>query len=448
MKLFCISTLIFFLGIHPIFAGNIPIDNDYVELENMLKQKTTAKEKINTLTALIDAEPEYTSADTFISQIRLLLELNKKENLIQTPPYDAMLKGFLFWKEKSYRNALNEFVNCIVLFDKQKKVMGFRSILSRIRIFYNYLNLDEDQLQFYTEKLHYYQTHGPSENMAACYHGLADYYALKFDLNRAINNYLKAAEIFKPFSPRGYFFEIGNVGGAYFEWGNYEKAEYHIKKALESHNSTNDYYNQCYCLIYLSRIRVGQHQFQEAITYADKCVSISRKKNDLPHLAIGLAERAIVELETNLPVSSLKSLRESDSIGHLINLPSYSIYGYFEVDFYAYKNYLFLNDMKKAEASLLEAYQQAKTARSGNLVLKYIKELSGFYGERNNINLSHSYGRIYIDMSDSIGQAENNYNIAQFENEQKERDQEKNIKSLKQERNIYELFNYWHFMER
>lgn len=436
MKLFLISILIFLIGISPSFALKICIDCDYVALQKKLTQNISDKEKLITLASLIEAQPEYTSADTFINQIQLLLELNKKERLIDSAPYNSMLNGFVLWKKKSYRAALKEFITTINFFDNQKKIMGFRSMLSRIRIYYNYLNLDEEQLGFYTDKLHYYQKHGPSENMAACYHGLADYYSLKFDLNRAINNYLKASEIFKPFSLRGYFFEIGNVGGAYFEWGNFEKAEFHIKKALEYHNSSSDYYNQCYCLIYLSRIRVGQHQFKEAMNYVDKCVSISRLQKDMPHLAISLAERALVELETNLPVSSLKSLREADSIGEVINLPAFSIYGYFEVDYYAYKNYRFLNEMKRAETSLLEAYQQAQKARSGNLILKYVKELSGFYGDKKNIDLAHSYGRVYIAMSDSISQAENNYNIAQFENEQKERDQENNIKSLKQERQI------------
>jgi two-component system, NtrC family, sensor kinase len=102
------------------------------------------------------------------------------------------------------------------------------SLFNSVRKFYSDQGLDKERFDFYKKKLLFYQKHGPIENTAVCYHAMAGYFALKADYNNTIMYFLKAAEVFRQFSPSGYANEIVVTGYEYQRWGNFDLAQRYL----------------------------------------------------------------------------------------------------------------------------------------------------------------------------------------------------------------------------
>ena len=153
--------------------------------DSLITQLPLAKsgaEKIKLLILIIDFDPTLDTANYFIEQ---LIDLNKNYQLIDDAPYKKIKQANDFHRNKQYTQALESYHNAVELFDKKKKkivslLLGFRNV-------YNLLNKQEERYKYYKEKLDYYLVNGPSENTAACYHGVAGYFTFTADFNQAIS---------------------------------------------------------------------------------------------------------------------------------------------------------------------------------------------------------------------------------------------------------------------
>ena len=410
--------------------------------DSMIKKLPLVKtntEKIKLLTLIIDFSPTSDSANYFIEQ---LIQINKKNRLINEEPYQKIVEANNFYFKKQYANALDAYKVAVELFDKERKkiptlLLGFRNL-------FNLLNIQEERFKYYDEKLKYYLINGPFENTAAGYHGLGGYYTYKADYNQAISFYLKSADIFKKYYPYWYYNELGIIGVYYAEWGNLNKGLEYLNYALpildsiRSQNpfteSTNGYYE-----VSLAQIKLKLKKYDEALQHAEEVMKSYQADSTNRFYAIGLLLKSMVYIFTNHPAAAypllVKAKKLSDSLydGRITTYNST-----LEIEYGLYKYFELVKDYKSGEKHLLEAYKKAVEETSNEFQLKYLKELSNFYVRQNQLKLTKKYVNEYFSLKEKIEKEQSGFKVAQYENEKKQIDQLQNINTLKQERAVQE----------
>ncbi len=427
--------LIFIFSIQFAFSQTVNYNYDYDSLAKQLPQKNTDAEKIKLLSLLVDMNPEFPiePQQRVIAYLDELIALNKRKAAIDGTPYELMRESYELWRRGDLEKALSKCIKTVELFDKQKKVIN--PFLNQIRVLYNRLNKQNDRFQYYKTKLDYYLVNGPVENTAACYHGIAGYYVYKADYNLAISNYLKSAGIYKSFDTRYYYSEIGVVGVHYAHWGNDDKADYYLKKAIPQHKAYKDSANVSFCLTPLIVLNTRKKNFNDALYYADEAIRYTNKNYNDATYAIIIIQKALVYLEMDKPELALQYLMEVKSLIDRFHFQFHSTAGDLESDFALYKYYKLINDDKKAASYLLDAYNKAVVEDVKSSQLKYLKEL-GFFYQQNQPSLAMQYMAKYFELNNLIEEGNNTLKVAQFETEEKDKEQIQRINSLKQERAV------------
>jgi two-component system, NtrC family, sensor kinase len=440
MKKSYVLSLILLLGLFRQggFAQRVHFDYDYDSLARQLPLQKTDGEKIKVLCLLaIDGSPEFSREppDRLINYLEQLIELNKKTPVIDIKPYAKMKESYEQWQNGDFENALGNLKSAIDLFDKQKKVIT--PLLTEIRTLYNLMNNQEGRFEFYKEKLNYYLLNGPVENTAACYHGIAGYYNYKADYNLAISNYLRAADIFKPFWQYFYRNEIGVVGVTYKRWGNDEKAEYYLNMALPLMEAKSDSGNIAFCLGGLIDISIRQKKYDQALSYADKCISYAHKNVNDPNYAIALMLKTFVFLAMEKPAMAYPNLLEVQELIDKFHFQLSGNDGDLECDYGFFLYYRLIHDQRSAVNYLQAAYKKAVTEEDVLFSLKYLKELASFY-EKQQPALSMQYINEYFKLQEALEKSNQKFKVAQYEIDQKEMEQTRSINALKQEKAVQE----------
>ena len=423
--------------IPPAFSQKPNFDFDYDSLANQLPLKKTDEEKIKLLVLLVDRCREFAIQpdETAIGYLEQLIEINKKIHTVDPRPYETMQKAYLQWRAGDLENALTGIKNAIDQFDHQKKIID--PLLSRIRILYNRLNRQEERLQFYKEKLEYYQVNGPVENTAPCYHGIGGYYYYQADYNLAISYYFRAAAVYKSFYQFSYNNDIGVIGTNYARWGNEEKANHYLQIAIPLHKAYKDSTNVSYCLSTIIALEIKKKNFEQAQIYADEALRYANKNSDDPTYAIAEMYKVFVYLAMEKPALAYPYLTEAKTLDDRYHFQLASVSGEFEIDFGFYEYYKLLNNQDAASKYLLAAYKKTVDENTNLLQLKYLKELASFY-EKQQPALSMQYINKYFALKDTVEKGSQRFKVAQYENEQKELEQNERINNLKQERAVQE----------
>ena len=419
------------------FSQGVNFNFDYDSLAKQLPLKNSMEEKIKLLVLLVDWHPQFAIQpdDISLAYLEQLIELNRKNPVIDAHPYETMYKAFLQWRAGDLENALTGMKNTLELFDHQKKIID--PLLTKTRILYNRLNRQEERLQFYKEKLEYYQVNGPVENTAACYHGIGGYYYYQADYNTAISNYFRAAAVYKTFYQFFYNNEIGVIGTNYARWGNDEKAEHYLQIAIPLHKAYKDSTNVAYCLSTIIDLNIKRKKFDQALTSADEALQYADKNTRDPTYAIASMHKIFVYLAMEKPALAYPYLMEAKTQDDRYHFQLASVSGEFEIDFGFYKYYKLLNNQGEAIRYLLAAYKKSIDENANLLHLRYLKELATFY-EKQQPSLSMEYINKYFALKDTVEKSSQRFKVAQYENDQKDLEQNTRINILKQERAVQE----------
>jgi C4-dicarboxylate-specific signal transduction histidine kinase len=107
-----------------------------------------------------------------------------------------------------------------------------------------------------------------------------------------------------------------------------------------------------------------------------------------------------------------------------------------EVDYGLYEYFTAMKDFRAAEKYLLLANEKALTETANEYMIKYLKELTGFYLGHNRLPEAKKYATEYFDLRNKQEEQQNDFKIAAYENEKKSIEQLQNINALKQEQAI------------
>jgi two-component system NtrC family sensor kinase len=427
-------------------AQNNCYNCNYDSLANQLNKQQTDTGRIKLLILLVDLAPELSRQPPTEKTVEYLIQLiqyNKQAHFIDGTPYEVLLEGYSAWRKEAFQDALADFKKAVELFDRQKKIIV--TLLSSTSTLFMRLNQEEERFKYYKEKLNYYLINGPVENTASCYYSIAGYYNYKADYNLAISNHLKAASVFKNFFTRFYIFTISSAGIYYSRWGNDEKARQYLAMAIQylkiiiaKDRAVWDSLSLANQLITLSNIAIRQQKYDEALRYAEESLKYSNKNINNPRYAIAVLQKGFVSLEKKQPALAYPFLSEaknmSDSLYPQISYPQ----GYLETDFAFYRYNQMINNYTLAEKYLLKAYEKAQNEKINRILLKYLKELFGFYNRIQRPALALQYITHYTQLNDTVEQKQSTFKVAQFEYEQVELEQNQKISALKQERALQE----------
>jgi two-component system NtrC family sensor kinase len=401
-------------------------------LAKVLSKQKTPKDSLRVLQQLVDFTPIHVveTAD-YPDHLSPLLRLNKTLKAFDPEPYEKIQDATKTWQAKKYTETLATLKTVVDEFDKQHKQIMM--LLLSMRVLYNLTDDQEGRLKYYTAKLEYYQVNGPQANTGPCYHGIAGYYYYKNENNLAISNYLKANEIYRKYSPDFYIATLTVIGHQYAEWGNNAKAREYLKKAIELTGKFN--YNSQLNYVGLSEVAVSEHQYIDALSYVDKAIQINGTKPS-QRLAGALVFKAGIYLAMHRDTAALHLLDRVKAMPDTLNIKTITANGFMEIDYDYYQYYLHTGNIAMAEKALLKANQEALKENGVLLQLKYLRELGYFYRKQNKLEESEKYFDQYFKLADEVDKASDEFKVAQYETEAKDKEQTTHINQLKQEKAV------------
>jgi len=185
----------------------------------------------------------------------------------------------------------------------------------------------------------------------------------------------------------------------------------------------------------LSAVSVSEHQYIDALSYIDKAIQINGPKPS-QRLAGALVFKAGIYLAMHRDTAALHLLDRVKAMPDTLGIKTVTANGFMEIDYDYYLYYAHTNNHALAEKSLLKAYETVTQEKSVLLQLKYLRELGYFYRVQNKPEESGNYFDKYFKLADEVDKASDEFKVAQYETEAKDKEQTSHINQLKQEKAV------------
>ena len=401
----------------------IPSEREKLRLEILKESNDTARIKMMVRYVMVYVQAEdmrkwYDEID------RLSIKCNYRPGLIYKQFYEVLLLA----DSGRYIEAIDKCKACISGLDSLGIVQPSDYPLYNIRFLFMRAGKPVEMFKYYTAKLYFYKKHGPSENTANCFHGLALYYLSLADYDKAIGYFMRARDIYSSFDPLGVKNEKGTIGEIYMEWGNLDKAEYYLKAEVENLSpGKEEFDNDSYDL--LGDLYFKKHDFQHALQcyfegkkHIMKMEPFFQANNHLRIAAVYLELKSNQLARLYLDSAEKIRLKEKSEI--------YFANNFLDIDFYFYKYYVATGNDKLALKSLKTSLNQASLSKNIPLILKYSDELQSFLIKKGDSLQALHYLIQYHTIQDSLNAMNTRARIASFEIEQQQQQKENEIASL------------------
>ncbi|MEI6457132.1 MAG: histidine kinase dimerization/phospho-acceptor domain-containing protein, partial [bacterium] len=384
-------------------------------ISNARKKTLSETDRFKALDALVNLAHNLYSPDTTIKLLNELLMLNNKIHAADPKPYLLMIEGQEYLKRNKPDSALLLFREMIDEFDKTGRIFPFNSYLTSIRILFNQLGRQDDKLNYYRAKLFKYLVTGPSENIGACYHGIAGYFNVKGEYNQALTYYFKARDFYQPFSQVGYGEELSVIGSVYNNWGNGDRATHYLRIADSIAQENHDSLRSQFCRMTRAIVLKDQGRYDEALKYIDSAFMLGIKSYKIENCAVLYATAVEIYLQLDNMEEACRHLQKLKILTDSLDMPVEGVQGKVEVDYLFYWYYQQGNNLLMAEKHLLKAYKEACSVQSATLMLKYQNELFDFYLASRTPLKAMVYAKQFFGLHDSLAENQNENNVAQYE---------------------------------
>ena len=411
-----------------------PVYNSKIEeLEKKLKTAKPGTAKLDILNDLLFSNGTFIESpeDLDTAALNQMIALNTSLAVFDDQPYRDLRIALRLGRKNNFSAELAMLKTVVDGFDRQNADIPM--LLLSMRWLFNETGNQEEKLTYYNSELAGYLRKGNYQNAAACYHCIAGYYSFKGDYNSAINNTLKAGELFKAFSTLWYLHEFNITGEDYRLWGNFGRGLLYMKKALKLEKDAHIDFDLYALYRNLIQLEYDAKHYPESLIYVGQLSRLPfmsdstlfyefRALNYTGLNRLADARRELQKIQNRPGAPELQKVGSSDYIG----------------DFTFYKYYLATGDLERAENSLYACYRYAAKYRDLEHQMQFMRELSELYGLQHNTAKAWSYSSLYNRMQDSLGQSTSAFHIASYENDQKEYVQNKKLADLQQQRAVQE----------
>ncbi|MGV9013028.1 MAG: adenylate/guanylate cyclase domain-containing protein [Flavobacteriales bacterium] len=406
-------------------------------LRTRLRTEGPTAARVDLLIALsmqtYSAEQDTASMTPLREAITLSRSLNYPVGLAYAPCLDAMRA----YAAQDYPASIEAMKRSIILLDALHVVQGRCSPLWYIRNSYNAAGLQDERVAYYQAALERYTRSGPKQNMADCYHGIGGYYLVSGQYALAIENYLKAREIFNGFDRAGAANEVSVVGRCYAYWGNTVRAEPYLLDARESFVQLKDSFNVMEMELELARMEVLRGDTLPAIRRLRSAAVLCMRTSAL-QVAICHTRLAILYVRTGKMDSARVEVDSANAIAARTYVPLSSANQNCEVDFCNYLYQKAIGEQAEADRYLHQALAAALVLNDVALTMKYRLELSKRYQESGDDRNAMVQLMAYTQLNDSLEGMANKSALAAYESTMKERQSALEIEqqqaSIKQQR--------------
>jgi adenylate cyclase len=346
--------------------------------------------------------------------------ISRKINYRKGLSYSLFLQGLAEWDHGNYSAAEKKLLDGINAVEAQGIPFDLYSPLSAIRIFFNETKQYEKKLKFYRDKLRYYESYGPKENIGSCYHGIGNYYLISGNAEKSIEYYSKAGENWKLHGNKTCMITMQIiVGMRYKEWGNLDYAQKLLKGFEESAFPILPFVIYVIYNRQLAEIEIREKDYKEALDYYLELTRFS--------IQMGEINSAINYIDIS---TTYLLLHKGDSAKFYIDLATkltegknYNLWhpnGDLEYDFCLASYYRFIGQNNLAFTKLKAALSQARKENYTKLILKYLEVISDFCSQTGLNAEAFHYLKEHNHLKDSIETTSQATRISIYETEQKE----------------------------
>ncbi|WP_084625912.1 ATP-binding protein [Flavobacterium soli] len=224
----------------------------------------------------------------------------------------------------------------------------------------------------------------------------------------AIKNILQALEMFKQVKhKKGINQCYVNLGALYFDIGQYKFAESYFKLALQKYTEAKDNTGIAHCLFTLGGTYKALKQYEKAKDYYQRSLKMADEFNIPAEIALarwGLGQMDVIDKNYKKALSqfeiALKINREVQNEYHkdavLISMAD---------------AYLSLKEYQKAEACVMEAYNDSKISKSGAIKTQSLEVLVALNKAQRNFEKALEYQTDFIAINDSIALEKTTKNV-------------------------------------
>ena len=405
---------------------------------------TTTEEKIRVdcLNRLAFLEVDMGNFKNAIPLLVQALSISKKINYRAGLAYQGYYDALLSWDLGNEDLAEKQIIACIHALDKERVIQDLYSPLSSLRLFYNVTRQYEKKLNFYKERLAYYEKNGPYENIGSCYHGFGNHYLLTANYEKSLEYYSRAGENWKSWGNETCYMIIKFVlADKYFEWGNTEYAERLMALPQNLSFTAVTIITYAYYVNTKSRIAISKNKFDEALQ-----LTLDLKKIRAP-----LGE--LFAILNNIEIAKIYLLkREADSAKIFLDQTNsllqgrrnilWTANGDIEFDYCMSEYYKIKGNEKLALFHMQEALSKARKEQYNKLILKYLNDLSKLCTDLGMHDDAYLYLREYHELNDSLGQVDQASRITLYETQRKEKQQETELLLSKEKNKRQQIITY------
>jgi tetratricopeptide (TPR) repeat protein len=352
--------------------------------------------------------------------------LSLKSNYRHGLMFDRFYESTLLSDIGKYDEAIIKCISCIDGLDSLGVIQTAGYPLDRIGSLFGLAGRQVEKFRYYTDKTVYYKTHGPIENVANCYHNMGGYYEHFADYDKAIGYYIRARDMYNTFDPWGAQNNGENIGEMYMKWGNLEKAEEYLTASLQNLIRWNELANTN-CNDLIGDIYFMRQEYSKALEYYYE----EKKHCKVPTFqASNMIRIAAVHLQLGSVDSARYYLEGAEKIRQKEKSGVFFANNFLDIDYYFYRYYIKTGDEKLAIKCLETALQQAQSAKSIPLILKYTEEFYTHLLQKGDSIHALRYLAQYQAIQDSLNIVSTQARIASYEIEQQAKAKENEIERL------------------
>lgn len=157
---------------------------------------------------------------------------------------------------------------------------------------------------------------------AKCFNSLGKLYRKIRELDRSIENYDRAMELFRSLNDSAGVQMIWNESGVPFEYkGDYEEAQRRYKKSLEIARARKDLLGEGYALSNIAGVLMLQERYDEAVVYMDQCLAMRIEMRDTFALALTYSDRGNLFIAMGEYERARESIEVSNDLANLLKYP-------------------------------------------------------------------------------------------------------------------------------
>ncbi len=157
---------------------------------------------------------------------------------------------------------------------------------------------------------------------ALAFNNLGKLYRKIKELDKSIQNYDRAMELYSSMNDSAGVQMIWNESGVPFEYmGNYDEALRRYKKSLEIARARKDLLGESYSLANISGALMLQEKYDESVKYMDQCLAMRKVLKDTFSLALTYSDRGSLFIAMGEYEKAKESIEQSNVLANHLKYP-------------------------------------------------------------------------------------------------------------------------------